>query len=221
MDVAVPEWMIAAEDQDERPVRTLSKPVPLNKVRLVFPLTDAETGVTRDVIVKKMTNRGFWFDKHTGKASWARIIPGLNIKVPWPRTEPTEHKDCEIDTLRIDVEAKTFVPTLLRPPMPSTVIDELRNKYSVFRTRHDPEYIAEKMKEDQEKEAKKKLAKEMETPLKAINRKLRKMRKAKGKGVVTPEMLIKLGQIMAAKRESALNAVGMSRVGKIPESVAA
>lgn len=217
MDIEVPQYMISAEDQDKRPVRTVAQPIALNKVRLVFPLTDPETGVTRDVIVKKLVNGKMWFDHHTGKQKWSRIIPGLDIKVPWPKVEPKEHKDYEVDTLRMDVETKTFVPTLLRPPMPSSVIDELRNKFSVFRTRHDPEYIAEKMKEDEAKEAKKKLSEEMRTPLKEINRKLRKMRKQKGKGELTMEMLEKLGQIIANKRELALCAAGMSKVGKAPE----
>jgi large subunit ribosomal protein L24 len=221
MDIEVPSYMISAEDQDKRPFRTVAQPVPLNKVRLVFPLTDPETGVTRDVIVKKLVNGPMWFDRQTGKQKWSRIIPGLNIKVPWPKVEPKEHKDCAVDTLRMDVETKTFVPTLLRPPMPSSVIDELRNKYSVFRTRHDPEYIAEKMKEDQEKEAKKKLSEEMRTPLKEINRKLRKMRKQKGKGELTADKLVKLGQIIANKRGLALGAAGISKVGKAPETIAA
>ena len=103
--------------------------------------------------------------------------------------------------------------------MPSTVIDELRNKYSIFRTRHDPEYIEAKMKEDQEKEEKKKLAEQMRTPLKEINRKERKMRKAKGKGKLTPEMLEKIGQLIAKKRQWTLEAAGVSK--EDPQAVAA
>jgi large subunit ribosomal protein L24 len=221
MDVAVPQWMINAEDTDKRPVRTIEQPVLLNSVRLVFPLTDPDTGVTRDVIVKKLVNGKMWFDRHTGKQKWSRIIPGLNIKVPWPKVDAKEHKDFPVDTLRLDVESKTFVPTLLRPPMPNSVIDELRNKYSIFRTRHDHEYIAAKIAEDQEKEAKKKLAEEMRTPLKEINRKERKLRKAKGKGKLTKEMLEKIGQVIAKKRQLALDAAGMSKVGKEPEPLAA
>ena len=45
------------------------------------------------------------------------------------------------DTLRIDVDTQTWTPTLLRAPLPGTVIDELRGKYSVFRTRHDADYL--------------------------------------------------------------------------------
>jgi large subunit ribosomal protein L24 len=61
----------------------------------------------------------------------------------------------------------------------------------------------------------------MRTPLKEINRKLRKMRKQKGKGELTADMLVKLGQIIANKREPALSAAGMSKVGKVPETIVA
>ena len=91
--------MINAEDTDQRPVRTMEQPVSLSSVRLVFPLTDPETGITRDVIVKKLVNGKVSFDRHTGKQKWSRIIPGLDIKVPWPKKEPKEHKDFLVDTL--------------------------------------------------------------------------------------------------------------------------
>ena len=45
------------------------------------------------------------------------------------------------DTLRIERDAQTWIPTLLRAPLPSPIIDELRGKYSIFRTRHEPEYV--------------------------------------------------------------------------------
>jgi large subunit ribosomal protein L24 len=208
--------MIGDEDQDKRSVRSVEQPVPLSSVRLIYPLTDSETGITRDVIVKKLINSRIWHDRHNGTTRWSRIIPGLNIKVPWPKKAPKEHQDCAADTLRVDVEVKNFVPTLLTPPMPGSVIDELRNKYSVFRTRHDPEYIAAKMKEDEEKEAAKKLSDQMRTPLKEVNRRERKLRKAKGKGRLTSEMLEKIGQVIAKKRQIALDAAGVSKVAAAP-----
>ena len=77
-------------------------------------------------------------------------IRDRNIHIPWPEeslAEPT-HVDEVADTLRIDVEEKSFLPTLLRPPMPASVIDELRNKYGKFRERHDEEWVAMKEAED-------------------------------------------------------------------------
>jgi len=212
VDVSVPQWMLDADDGDKRPVRSLPKPVPLTSVRLVYPLTNPETGETRDVIIKKLVNSRVWHDRHAGTTKWSRVIPGLDIVVPWPKKEPKEYKDHASDTLRLDVEIKSFVPTLLRPPMPGSVIDELRNKFSIFRTRHDPEYIEKKMAEDKEKEAKKKFAEEMRSPLKELNRKERKLRKAKGKGKLTKEMLEKIGEVIVNKRQAALEAAGVSKV---------
>ncbi|CZR59704.1 related to ribosomal protein YmL40, mitochondrial [Phialocephala subalpina] len=203
IDVAIPSYMINEEDPDKRPIRTIEKPVPLTSVRLVYPLSDPETGITRDVIIKRLVNANFWFDRHLNRTSWRRMVPGLNISIPWPKLEPKEHKDGPDDTLRIDVEEKTFVPSLLRPPMPGTVIDELRNKFSKFRTRHDPEYIEAKLAEDRAVEEQKKRVTEMRTPLQEINRQERKLRKAKGKGKLTSEMLERIGQVIAKKRQLA------------------
>lgn len=185
-------------------VRSMEAPVLLTSVRLVYPLTDTETGQTKDVIVKKLVSTSFFYNKETGRSSWTRVIPGLNVEVPWPKVQPPELKDYDVDTLRMDVESRTFVPTLLRPPMPSTVIDELRNKFSKFRTRHDPEYIEAKMQEDRDAEAEKKRIAEMRTPLNEINRKERKLKRAKGKGVLTPDMLENLGKVMARNRQLAI-----------------
>lgn len=106
----------------------------------------------------------------------------------------------------MDVEAKTFVPSLLTPPMPRSVIDELRNRYSIFRTRHDPEYLEKKQKEEDEKLEKKKLAKKMRTPLNEANRKARKERKKLGKGKLTPDMLEKIGQVIAGRKNLVIDA---------------
>lgn len=208
--------MIKENDPDKRLVRTIEKPVPLASVRLVYPLTDPETGTTRDVIIKRLKNVSMFHDRHLGKVSWSRVIPGLNIKIPWPKIEPTEHKDGPNDTPRLVVEQKTYVPSLLRPPMPGSVIDELRNKFSKFRTRHDPEYIEAKLAEEQAAEEKKKMAAQMHTPLKEINRRERKLRKAKGKGKLTGEMLERIGQVIARKRQLAIGTAGSRMPHRFP-----
>ena len=212
--------MIAAEESDMRPVRSIEKPVPLDKIRLIYPVTDPETGTTRDVIVRQLINGPVFHDRHARTTSWSRYIPGLGeglgLKVPWPKKEAKEKKDYPGDTLRLNVEIKTFVPTLLHPPIPGSVIDELRNKYSKFRTRHDPEYIAEKMQEDVEKEKKKKMADEMLTPLREANRLERKLKRAKGKGKLTEAMKERIGQLIAKKRQFALDVAGMSKVDNAP-----
>ncbi len=194
--------MLKAE-ADKRPVRSIEKPIALAAVKLVYPLPDHETGTVRDVIVKKLINGPIFYDRHTGRKQWSRIIPGLDVKIPWPKVEPKEQKDFDADTLRVDVEAKTFVPSLLKQPMPGSVIDELRNKFSKFRTRHDESYIEAKLKEDEEAIKKKQLAAEMRTPLNELNRKIRKEKKAKGKPVLSREMLIRIGETIAKKRDAA------------------
>ncbi|CZT45161.1 related to ribosomal protein YmL40, mitochondrial [Rhynchosporium secalis] len=199
MDVQVPKYMISKDEADQRPVRTIEQPVSLKSVRLVVPIKDSETGPRRDVIVK-VIRRTPPFKYRNGTITYERYIPGMRQRhqIPWPEVEEKVFQDYPTDTLRMDVETKTFVPSLLTPPMPSSVIDELRNKYSIFRTRHEAEYLEAKQKEEDEKLAKKKsLAKKMRTPLNEANRKARKGRKKLGKVELTPDMLEKIGQVIA------------------------
>lgn len=196
--------MQKAEGEGDSPIRTIEQPISLASVKLVFPLPDPETGISRDVIVTRVVNGNIFHDRRSGRKQWTRFIAGLNVVIPWPRIEPKQHKDYDVDTLRVDVEARTFVPTLLKPPMPSTVINELRNKYSIFRTRHDEEYIQEKMQEDEEKIAKKRTVMEMMTPLKERRKVDRKLMRAKGKPKLTEEMLAKIGEVMAKNRSLSL-----------------
>ncbi|KAG4438407.1 hypothetical protein IFR05_006113 [Cadophora sp. M221] len=206
MEISVPKYMIGPEEPDQRPIRSIEQPVSLKSIRLVVPLTNKKTGVRRDVIVKAISSSKPTFDRD-GKARWRRFIPGVNIKIPFPRGPPKDQpEDQPSDTLRMDVEAKTFVPSLLTPPMPRTVIDELRNRYSIFRTRHEPEYLEKKQKEEDEKLEKKNLAKKMRTPLNEANRKARKEKKKLGKGKLTPDMLEKIGQVIASRKNLVVDA---------------
>ncbi|APA12516.1 hypothetical protein SS1G_03866 [Sclerotinia sclerotiorum 1980 UF-70] len=216
VDFAIPEWMKSEEDQDARPTRSLPQGISLKNVKLVFPYTDPITGLTRDVIAKKLAHHKMFRDRHAQTVKWQRIIPGAgdrpNIIIPWPKAEPREKKDYDCDTLRMEVEEKTFVPTLLTPPMPASVIDELRNKYSVFRTRHDPEYVERKLEEDRQNEAKKTTIASMRTPLKELNKRERALRKAKGKGKLTRGMLLKIGEVISRRRGTIMRQVGISTV---------
>jgi large subunit ribosomal protein L24 len=202
--------MIKADPNMTRAVISREKPVPLSFVKLVAALPHPETNVVRDVIVTSLKMSKVWHDKVTGRKSFSRIISGTTTVVPWPKQEPKEVKDYDADTLRIDVETRSFVPSLLRPPMPSTVIDELRNKYSIFRTRHDEEYIAKKIAEEEAEVAQKNSGKLMRTPLNEINRKVREMKKAKGKGKLTEQMLARIGEVMERRKKQALAVGGMT-----------
>jgi large subunit ribosomal protein L24 len=143
------------------------------------------------------------FDRVTRKADWDRLVPGLNMRIPWPdkadeQEEAEEHEG--VDTLRIDAEAQTFVPTLVQPPMPVDVIDELRNRYSRFRTRHTDEYVAKKEAELAERQARKRSPLTMLTPVAELNRRQREIRRARGQPVLTDEMLHKIGEVMIKTR---------------------
>lgn len=206
MEISVSPYMVPEEDANKSLIRTIEQPISLKFVRLVYPLRDPSTGILRDVIVKEVVRRWIVVQK---KGRWTRVVPGLNIRIPFPKVKAREYEDHEVDTLARDVDVKTWVPSLLTPPMPGSVIDELRNKYSVFRTRHEPEYIAQKEREEQEKEERKRMAKKMRTPLNEANRKARKERKKLGKRKLTPEMLEKIGQVIAGKRDVALKSAGL------------
>ncbi|KAI0205479.1 KOW domain-containing protein [Astrocystis sublimbata] len=194
-------------------------PLPISAVRLVHPIYDPAADSTRDVIINQLVHRGLVTDRQTGKRRWDRVVPGLNVSIPWPEKKPSETPDYKADTMRIDVEEKTFVPTLLRPPMPEAVIDELRNKYSRFRTRHEPEYIARIEAAEQEKKDRVNLMESMRTPLQEFHRAERKSKKKRGYAVLTGEMLEKIGEVIARNRERSLNAAGVSAVATTGSSV--
>lgn len=198
--------------------------VPIHAVRLVHPLVDPITGRTRDVVIKELVPRGVRLDKPTGRRSWSRVVPGLNIEIPWPRAfEEEEKKELEAelpeykcDTLRIDVEERTWMPTLLTPPMPRKVLDELRNPYSKFRTRHEDEYIQKIAGEVRKKRIEKgEIAPpEMRTPLQELNHKIRAVKRARGQPELTEQMLIRIGKIMAKEDGRRFQGKSMKEVDK-------
>ncbi|KAI0552743.1 hypothetical protein F4679DRAFT_49093 [Xylaria curta] len=206
-NILIPPYL---RDDHNPPAINIELPLPISAVRLVHPITDPATGKTRDVIINQLVHRGLVVDRQTDKRRWDRVVPGLNISIPWPVKEEPEIPDNTVDTMRIDVEEKTFVPTLLRPPMPEAVVDELRNKYSRFRTRHEPEYIARKEAAEQAVKDRAKLMDSIRTPLQEFHRAERETKKKKGKPRLTLEMLEKIGEVIAKNRERSLNAAGVS-----------
>jgi large subunit ribosomal protein L24 len=127
-----------------------------------------------------------------------RLVPGSNIVIKG-QPQPEEEEDEETypaDTPTLSVDEETFNPPLLFPPMPMSVIDELRNKYSPHRTRHDWEYLEKKRQEDEREEARKGLGKTMRTPLQELAE-LRARQKESQKRELTDEQLAQIGAIMA------------------------
>jgi large subunit ribosomal protein L24 len=186
--------------------------IPISAVRLVHPVANPETGAVRDVIIKQLARSRVVWDRATGFRSWSRYVPGMNVTIPWPeRTKPTFEAQPD-DTLRMEVEEQTFIPTLLNPPMPETVIDELRNKYSKFRIRHEEWYVQKKEAEQQEKILHRKTIEEMKTPLQEFNRQRREIRRAQGQPGLSDEMLEKIGQVIAKNKRASLDAAGITAV---------
>ncbi|KAI1340099.1 hypothetical protein F5Y15DRAFT_63937 [Xylariaceae sp. FL0016] len=194
----------------------LELPIPISGVRLVHPIKDPETNLTRDVIINQLITKQLIHDRVTGKKQWQRIVPGLNVSIPWPVKNKPKPKEYKADTLRIDAEDRTFVPTLLRPPMPEAVVDELRNKYSRFRTRHTPEYLEKLEAPEREKAARAALMESMRTPLQELHRAERASKKKKGKPRLSLEMLEKIGEVIAKNRERSLNAAGVADAKGLP-----
>jgi large subunit ribosomal protein L24 len=199
-------------DPNQTATSTIPTHIPISAIRLVHPLTDPETGITRDVVVQSLTRGKVTWHRHASFRMWTRYITGLNIAVPWPDREPTIREDKPADTRRADVEAPTFMPTLLRPPMPSVVIDELRNRYSKFRTRHEQEFVERKEAEEAERRNSRKLTADMLTPLQEFNKQERDLRRARGAPVLSDDMLARIGEVIARNKADSLANAGLSEV---------
>lgn len=197
-DVFIPEYMRQNEG-DTAPVRTVELKIPISDVRLVWALRDSKTGERRDVIINEVVRKRTGTDRD-GNDRYTRFVPGTNITLPYPKYETPPKEDTASDTFRILSEEQTFVPTLLRPPMPPSVLDELRNKYSYFRDRHDPEWVEQKLAEDEAEKQKELWAKKMITPLKELHARQRAENRAKGKQPLPSEALAKIGEAMAAHK---------------------
>ena len=194
------------------PVEPWEAPIPISSVRLVHPLRDPATGSVRDVIVRELRPFNRDFDRPTREWTFDRVIPGENVVIPWPAKEKPKKETHPNDTLWADVDERTFVPTLLSPPMPETVLDELRCRYSRFRTRHTPEYVAKREAMAAAKDARKRSVDEMLLPVQEFNRKRREERRALGQPELTEEMLARIGEVMEKNAR-------LRKEGKTPESI--
>lgn len=88
--------------------------------------------------------------------------------------------------------------------MPGTVIDELRGKYSVFRTRHDDDYVRAQAAKEKEKKAYEAWAKSgggmLKSPLEELGMKAKADAKAKkDKEELSEGLLDAIGRRMAEK----------------------
>lgn len=201
-DINVPEFV--QQERQAQSMVTTEFYIPIEDVRLVYPLPDEETGEMRDVVIERLERVDEQWDPVKREYDEGqRAIPGTNTLIPWPEKFETEEVDHPDDTLRINVEEETFRPMLMSPPMPMSVIDELRNKYSRFRTRHDWEYVQKKEAEDARAEKRQGLGKTMRTPLQELAD-MRAKQKAAAERVLTDEQMAKIGEVIASERAKAV-----------------
>lgn len=206
----MPEY-VRRENKDERAILAQPMPVPWDHVKLVYPLRDQKTGHFEDVIVDKVDLRNAgWFERRDGRREYVqgqRYLPGVKVALPWPKTEPPKKSEgYDDDTLRMSVDEETHRPYLLQPPMPPSIIDELRNKYSIFRTRHEPDYVARKEAEEQAAKHRENLARLASTPLAELKEKKR-LEKLANPPTLTEEQLASIGEVMAQQKSNAINSV--------------
>ena len=174
-------------------------PIPYETVRLVYPLPDLYTAVPRDVILNTLKPRQRRFDIYENKETFERWLEPQHIRIPWPEKKDPKYVDEEFDTLRVDSEQQSFLPTLLRPPMPLGIIDELRNKYGKFRDRHEEEFIAERKAED-DAAAIEKRRRTAARPKGAYNIARRRgiVVREKGRPILSDELAAQIGQHLEA-----------------------
>lgn len=120
-------------------------PIPLGEVRLVAPITDTDSGSTQDAIIESMSVKpARWVNGVKIPGQRFVATPSGRLEIPYPEEQEAEKSEYDLDTLRIEVEERSWTPTLSVPPMPPSIIDELRNKYSKFRTHHDDDWVEAK-----------------------------------------------------------------------------
>lgn len=155
----------------------------------------------RDVIIAEL-RRSSNGERSLGYGG--RYIAGTEprIYIPFPEEPVEEDMEYDIDTLRIEVEEKTWTPTLFQPPMPPSIIDELRSKYSIFRDRHDESYIRKRDQLAAElKNARSEKEEVMFTPLEEYHRMKRLERSRTVQKPLDNAMLTNIGELMAGNAE--------------------
>ncbi|KAL6400806.1 hypothetical protein AUP68_16523 [Ilyonectria robusta] len=199
--------------------RSAPMPLSIGSIRLVYPITNPETGVTKDTVINQlkgippnMKSPNMTLDRWENGKKWDRVVPGINVVIPWPEVHVPEYTTQAADTIREQVEDRTFYYSLLSPPMPEQVLDELRNKFSKFRTRHEGWYVQKREADEAAKKARQESVLSMQTPLQEFHAMQRELRAAQGEPELTDEMLEKLGAVIAQKKETAFKNAGVSEV---------
>jgi large subunit ribosomal protein L24 len=139
---------------------TQEQPLPINDVRLVHTLTDANGNPIRDVIVK-LIRGGAPYEQREMRSNvprHTRYIAGEDIVIPWIEETIEDMATYEGDTTRLQVEHESWTPTIYDSPLMSEasvasghdIFNELfeEQRYSRARETHDEEYVKMKVLED-------------------------------------------------------------------------
>lgn len=178
-------------------------PIPWSQLKLVHALRDDESGTFRDVIIDtlQVIPSRSTRNQDDSISRGRRYIPSLNLDLPWPETTATEHKTHPDDTPRLNVDISTNDnPVLAYAPMPTSVIDELRNKYSRFRTRHGPAFIAKHNARQEATERKKMLIKLVTTPSMEMYAKVKEEKEKNRQTQLSDEQLAVIGEAIVRER---------------------
>ena len=215
-NVAVSGWQIM-EEADKTPFRPYPVPVALAAVRLVAPLADPATGEVRDTIVNALRVERKTFHQGIGIPE-RRFVAGVRplLQIPFPPRDEYGFDDAPVDTLRLEVENRSWTPTLSVPPMPPAVIDELRNKYSALRSRHDDAWVAAKDAEHFARlQRRARTMQNMISPLEELAAKKQAEKSAKGEPALDDDTLAAIGQVMARNLSLGPKAAGTSAVSGV------
>lgn len=182
-----------AADPNKSPFKTTEYPFPLSSVRLVHPLPHPTTGVLTDTIIQSLT-----INDHNRK----RYVTGNETTIPYPPRPPAGSRpEYDVDTLRIDVEEETWVPRLLAEPFPAGVIDELRGKYSKYRTRHEDAYMERLREREEAKRRREEVDKtRMMSPMDEWAEVRRREAEVREEPVLDEGMLERIGRVMARNK---------------------
>jgi large subunit ribosomal protein L24 len=150
-DFPIPPWTPQAA-QAKTKYQSAPLPIPLKDVRLVYPLTDTETGYTRDVVIRHIEFAGPHVErspfsnlpKHT---RYLRLSPTETVELDWPAEKLEEHAATEVDTTRQAVEHETYIPSpLFDRVFPSqSIVAELRDPYARNRASHELDFMKRKV----------------------------------------------------------------------------
>lgn len=156
------------------------------------------TGEIKDTVVRHLRGGKPFVEPAYGsnKPKHTRYIAGLDIPIPWPKSEIPEFKNEAGDTLAVNVDNRSFSPSVLHLPLPDSAVDEIRNKYSRTRTGHTQEYVQQRMREDAEKQWLRK--RRMLLPQQVYWEHQAKQKDARGKPEVTNETLQAIQEMQAA-----------------------